>query len=73
MDCSPPGSSIHGIFQARVLEWVASAFSKYQTLGMFKNITFYSCEETFPTIKMFPTILLRNEKPKSEFFPFLDE
>ena len=27
MDCSPPGSSIHGIFQARVLEWVASAFS----------------------------------------------
>ena len=28
MDYSPPGSSIHGIFQARVLEWVAIAFSK---------------------------------------------
>ena len=27
MDCSPPGSSVHGIFQARVLEWVATAFS----------------------------------------------
>ena len=27
MDCSPPGSSIHGIFQARVLEWGAMAFS----------------------------------------------
>ena len=27
MDCSPPGSSIHGIFQARVLEWGAIAFS----------------------------------------------
>ena len=26
MDCSPPGSSIHGIFQARVLEWAAIAF-----------------------------------------------
>ena len=26
MDCSPPGSSVHGIFQARVLEWVASPF-----------------------------------------------
>ena len=26
MDCSLPGSSIHGIFQAKVLEWVASAF-----------------------------------------------
>ena len=28
MDCSPPRSSIHGIFQARVLEWGAIAFSK---------------------------------------------
>ena len=27
MDCSLPGSSIHGIFQARVVEWVAIAFS----------------------------------------------
>ena len=29
MDCSPPGSSIHGIFQARVLEWDAIAFSDF--------------------------------------------
>ena len=28
MDCSLPSSSIHGIFQARVLEWGAIAFSK---------------------------------------------
>ena len=28
MDCSPPGSSVHGIFQARVLEWAAIAFSE---------------------------------------------
>ena len=27
MDCSLPGSSIHGVFQARLLEWVAIAFS----------------------------------------------
>ena len=27
MDCSPPGSSVHGTFQARVLEWIAIAFS----------------------------------------------
>ena len=27
MDCSLPGSSVHGIFQARLLEWVAIAFS----------------------------------------------
>ena len=28
MECSPPGSSIHGIFQARMLEWIAIPFSK---------------------------------------------
>ena len=28
MDCSPPGSSVHGIFQARVQEWVAISFSR---------------------------------------------
>ena len=27
MDCSPPGSSIHGILQARILEWIAISFS----------------------------------------------
>ena len=28
MDCSPPGSSVHGLFQARILEWVAIHFSR---------------------------------------------
>ena len=28
MDYSPPGSSVHGIFQARILEWVAMSFSR---------------------------------------------
>ena len=37
MDCSLPGSSIHGIFQARVLEWGAIAFS--DTLPMLEQIT----------------------------------
>ena len=31
MDCSPPGSSVHGIFQARVLEWGAITFSVCST------------------------------------------
>jgi len=26
MDCSPPGSSVHGILQARILEWVVISF-----------------------------------------------
>ena len=28
MDCSLPSSSVHGIFQARILEWVAISFSR---------------------------------------------
>ena len=28
VDCSPPGSSVHGILQARILEWVAVPFSR---------------------------------------------
>ena len=37
MDCSLPGSSIHGIFQARVLEWGAIAFSGRKTNPMENN------------------------------------
>ena len=33
MDCSLPGSSVHGIFQARVLEWGAIAFSRYHDIA----------------------------------------
>ena len=36
MDCSPPGSFVHGIFQARVLEWGAIAFSRYYTQKILK-------------------------------------
>ena len=38
MDCSPPGSSAHGIFQARVLEWGAIAFSARMTY-FARNVT----------------------------------
>ena len=39
MDCSPPGSSIHGIFQARVLEWGAIAFSELRSIPLSVYIT----------------------------------
>ena len=32
MDCSPPGSSVHGISQARILEWVAIFFSRDESI-----------------------------------------
>ena len=41
MDCSPPGSSVRGIFQARVLDWGAIAFKSvkkkthYETFGKY--------------------------------------
>ena len=39
MDCSPPGSSAHGIFQARVLEWGAIAFSMLDSILKSRDIT----------------------------------
>ena len=39
MDCSLPGSSAHGIFQARVLEWVAIAFSNLDSILKSRDIT----------------------------------
>ena len=46
MDCSPPGSSIHGIFQARVLEWGAIAFSRK---GL-SSVQFSSVAQSCPTL-----------------------
>ena len=39
MDCSLPGSSAHGIFQARVLEWAVIAFSQY--CASLQKLVFY--------------------------------
>ena len=41
MDCSPPGSSVHGIFQARVLEWGAIAFSNDKSRQHIKKQNYY--------------------------------
>ena len=41
MDCSLPGSSVHGIFQARILEWVANSFSR--GFSQPRDQTFISC------------------------------
>ena len=39
MDCSPSGSSVHGIFQPRILEWVAISFSR----SLDPKLTLLSC------------------------------
>ena len=52
MDCSLPGSSIHGIFQARVLEWVAIAFSRNICLGI---CFIYSSVYVNPNLPVYPS------------------
>ena len=46
LDCSPPGSSVHGILQARRLEWVAIPFSRYMIniiVNSICNVSFKVC------------------------------
>ena len=55
MDCSLPGSSVHGLFQARVLEWGAIAFSNkkstYQKIyTCMRSVQFSSVAQLCPTL-----------------------
>ena len=50
-DCSLPGSSVHGIFQARVLEWVTSAFSVWPA-GLGKQRTWWFILHKSPRIDL---------------------
>ena len=43
IDCSPPGSSVHGISQAKILEWVALPFFKWSSPP--RDLTWVSCIE----------------------------
>ena len=69
MDCSLPGSSVHGIFQARVLEWVAIAFSNLTCINslnflndLMKQIYYYyDCHPILQTKKW------RHREFKSQF------
>ena len=60
-DCSPPGSSVHGIFQARVLEWGAIAFSNYIPSSYLSySWKFVLCSCLHPTLlsEVFSDIIL---------------
>ena len=47
MDCSPPGSSVRGILQARILEWVAISFSKESSRFRESNTALPHCRQIF--------------------------
>ena len=55
IDSSPPGPSVHGIFHARTLEWVAIAFSVSSCLGHHKARSWTPCGVEFPTGCLFYT------------------
>ena len=46
MDCTPPGSSVHGIFQARILEWVAISLLQEIFLTQGSNLDLLHCTQT---------------------------
>ena len=57
MDCSPPGSSVHGISQARVLEWVAIAQTEdghnLEMMPLVFNNCFVLCQFKEPVFKIY--------------------
>ena len=67
MDCSLPGSSIHGIFQARALEWGAIAFSKLKVYSKIIQLQ-YTCIYSF--LDYFPIEVI-TEKTRNLFCKFL--
>ena len=58
MDCSLPGSSVHGIFSARILEWVALHSSRgiFPTLGSNPHFLHYRVLTTEPMGRPYKTI-----------------
>ena len=66
MDCSPPGSSVHGIFQGRVLEWgaisLAHPSSSRGDNQKHTNISKHPHLGISPT-PSFPFVLLQSERP----------
>ena len=61
MDNSPPGPCVHGIFQARILEWVAISWSHYKS---FNFVLFQSCLDVLGLFHInFRTMSLFTKKP----------
>ena len=69
MDCSLPGSSVHGIFQARVLEWGAISFSyrHWRILSLYKLSSTHLCLRPVSCMHRHFYILCRTmERPSSD-------
>ena len=71
MDCSPQGSSIHGIFQARVLEWGAIAFSFWPQVNSRERTQLHPSTENWikDLLSMATPIRTRPSFPLSQLLP----
>ena len=70
MDCSPPGSSIHGILQARILGWVAIPFSRGSSQPMDRTWVFciagiFNASNTSPSF-----VTTKNVSRHYQMFPY---
>ena len=72
VDCSPPGSSFHGILQGRILEWVTMPFSRVPSRCRDRTcVSYVSCTSTWvlyhlchlgsPNLNIFLLLLLRSQ------------
>ena len=67
MDCSLPGSSVHGSLQARVLEWVAIAFSKFS----FYCFPLFLCIDHWGRLSYLSLLFFGTLHSNGYIFPFL--
>ena len=60
MDCSPPGTSVHGILLARILEWVAISFSRVIFLTQGSNPGLLHCRQVLYHLSLKGEYIMRN-------------
>ena len=56
MNSCPPGSSVHGILQARILEWVAISFFKVYSIVVYNFLSLYSIYSFYKILAIFPVL-----------------
>ena len=71
MDCSSPGSSVHGILQTRILVWVARPFSRRSSQPRDRNLGLLHCRQILyhNPYRMMPQFLQSTLLIKPELLP----
>ena len=67
MDCSPSGFSVHGIYQARILEWIAISFSRVSSRPRDQILVFHTAGGFFTLCHLGPGCEVTQIKTKMKF------